>query len=60
MNTDQKQPMTEDRLEYVKKQIIQTYLYLISHTAYDPQVAEIMKLSTLADVQRRYDAGESW
>ena len=60
MKTDQTQPMNEYQLEYVKKQIIQTYLYLISHTVHDPKVVEIMKLSALADVQWRYEAGESW
>jgi hypothetical protein len=62
MNTDQKktQPMNEDQLEDIKKQIIQTYLFLISRTGYDPKVIEIMKLSALADVQRRYEAGEPW
>ena len=53
-------PMKKDQLSYIKKQIIQTYLYLISHTAFDPQVLEIMKLSALADVQGRYEAGEPW
>jgi len=53
-------PMTEYQLEYVKKEIIQTYLFLISHTKHDPIVIEIMKLSALADVQRRFDAGEPW
>jgi hypothetical protein len=52
--------MTEDELEKVKKKIIQTYLFLISHTGYDPQVIELMKLSALADVQRRYEVGEPW
>ncbi len=62
MNTDQMkpQPMAEDQLEDVKKEIIQTYLYLVSRTGYDPKVIEIMKLSALADVQRRYEAGEPW
>ena len=60
MNTDQTKPMDEDQLKHIKKQIIQTYLFLISHTGYDPEVVEIMKLSSLADVQRRYEAGESW
>ena len=49
-----------DQLVYIKKQIIKTYLFLISHTEHDPQVVEIMKLSALADVQRRYEAGEPW
>jgi hypothetical protein len=62
MHTDQMipKPMKEDELEKVKKKIIQIYFSLISHTAYDPEVIELMKLSALADVQRRYDAGEPW
>ena len=62
MNTDQMKPlpMTEDQLEDVKKEIIETYLYLVSRTGYDPKVIEVMKLSALADVQRRYEAGEPW
>ena len=62
MISDQKkqQPMSEDQLEHIKWQIIQIYLFLISHTGYDPKVVEIMKLSALSDVQRRYESGESW
>jgi hypothetical protein len=62
MSTDQmeQQPFTEDQLEEIKKEIIQTYLFLISRTGYDPNVIEIMKLSALSDVQRRYEAGEPW
>jgi hypothetical protein len=62
MNTDQikPQPMNEDQLEEIKKQINQTYLFLISRTGHDPKVIELMKLSALADVQRRYEAGEPW
>jgi hypothetical protein len=62
MNTDQikPQPMNEDQLEEIKKQINQTYLFLISRTEHDPKVIELMKLSALADVQRRYEAGEPW
>jgi hypothetical protein len=62
MNIDQKNPdpMSEDQLEYIKKQIKQTYLFLISHTDHDPKVVELMKLSALANVQRRYEAGEPW
>ena len=52
MNTDQVKPqsMNEDQLEEIKKQINQTYLFLISHTGHDPKVIELMKLSALADV----------
>jgi hypothetical protein len=62
MNTDvmKPQPMNEDQLEYIKKQIIQTYLFLISKTGFDPQILEVMKLSALTDVQRRYEACEPW
>ena len=62
MNTDlmKPEPMNEDQLENIKKQIIQTYLFLISHTGFDPKVVEVMKLAALSDVQRRFEAGESW
>jgi hypothetical protein len=62
MITDQTkpQPMIEDQLEEIKKQINRTYLFLISHTGYDPKVIEFMKLSALADVKRKYEAGEPW
>ena len=62
MHTDQMipNPMNEDELDKVKNRIIQTYPFLISHTGSDPKVIELMKLSALADVQRRYEAGEPW
>jgi len=62
MNTGQMNPpaMNAGQLEHIKKQIIQTYLYLVSRTGYDPKVIEVMKLSALADVQRRYEAREPW
>ncbi|MEX1325460.1 MAG: hypothetical protein AB1Z29_01570 [Desulfobacterales bacterium] len=41
-------------------EIKNTYLNLIGHTTYDPEVIEIMKLAALADVQRWYEDGESW
>ena len=54
------EPMTKDQLEYIKKEIKKTYLSLISHTEHDPMVIEIMKLSALADVQKRFETGEPW
>ena len=62
MNAHQvkKHPMNKDQLEDIKNQIVQTYLYLVSRTGYDPKVIEVMKLSALTDVQRRYEAGEPW
>ncbi len=52
--------MTDDQLEQVQKEIIRIYLFLISKTDYDPLVIEVMKLSALADMRRRYDTGEPW
>ena len=62
MNTDpmNPEPMDEAKLEYIKNEIKKAYLFLIGHTVHDPQVVEIMKLSALADAQRRYEAGEPW
>ena len=53
-------PMTDDQLEQLKKEIIRIYLFLISHTTYDPMVVEVMKLSALSDLQRRYEMEETW
>lgn len=60
MYTEQMRPMNEEQLEDIKKEIIKTYLHLVSRTEYDPKVIEAMKLSALADVQRRYEAREPW
>ena len=62
MDTDYRkpEPMTKEQLEYVKNEIKKTYLFLIGHTVFDPQVIEVMKLSALADVQKRFQAGEPW
>jgi hypothetical protein len=62
MNTKQMRPrpMTEDQLESVKKEIARIYFFLISKTGHDPMIVEVMKLSALADLQRRYETGEPW
>ena len=60
MKLDKTNPMNLDQLEYVKKEIIKAYLYLISHTCFDPEVVELMKLSALSVVQRKFEAGEPW
>ena len=50
MNTERikPEPMSEDQLKGIKKTIIQTYLFLIGKTDYDPEVIEIMKLAAMA------------
>ena len=53
-------PMTEEQLEDVKIGIIQIYLFLISKSEHNPMVVELMKLSALADVQKRYETEEPW
>ena len=62
MNTKQMRPrpMTEHQLEHVKKEITRIYSFLISKTGHDPMIVELMKLSALADVQKRYETGEPW
>ena len=60
IETANTKPMDKDQLNHLKKEIIKTYLFLISKTSFDPQVIEVMKLAALADVQKRYEAGESW
>ena len=62
MNTKQMRPrpMTEDQLEHVKKEITLIYFFLISKTGHDPMIVELMKLSALADVQKRYETEEPW
>jgi len=62
MNSGQmkQKPMTEDQLAQVKKEIIRIYLFLISKTDHDPMVVEVMKLSALACVQKRFKTGEPW
>jgi hypothetical protein len=53
MNTDQRkpEPMKKDQLDNIKKQIIQTYLFLISHTGNDPKVIEL----SLGDIPLNYN-----
>ena len=53
-------PMTEGQLEDVKKEITRIYFFLISKSVHNPMVVELMKLSALADVQRRYETKEPW
>ena len=62
MNTKQMRPtpMTKAQLEYVKKEITRIYLFLISKTEHNPMMVELMKLSALADVQKRYETKEPW
>jgi hypothetical protein len=62
MNIDfkERKPMSEDQLEYVKKEIIKAYFFLLGHTTFDPRVIETMKLSALSDMQKRFKAGEPW
>lgn len=62
MNTKQMRPrpMTEDQLENAKKEITRIYFFLISKTGHNPMVVELMKLSALADIQKRYETKEPW
>ena len=57
---DRPGPMTADQLEDVKKEITRIYFFLIDKTGHDPMIVELMKLSALADVQKRYETEEPW
>ena len=57
---DRPGPMTADQLEDVKKEITRIYFFLIDKTGHDPMIVEFMKLSALADAQRRYETKEPW
>lgn len=54
------QPLTENQLQEIKKQINKTHLYLITQSGHDPRIAELMKRTALAEVQRKYLTGEPW
>ncbi len=52
--------LDEDQFEEIKRQINQTHLFLITHSGHDPRIIELMKLSALAEVQRKFQSGEPW
>jgi hypothetical protein len=54
------QPLTQDQYIEIKKQINKTHLFLITHSCHDPRIVELMKLSALAEVQRKYQTEEPW
>jgi len=54
------QPLTEDKYKQIKDKINKTHLFLITHSGHDPRIIELMKLSALAEVQRKYQTGEPW
>ena len=54
------QPMTKEQLEFIKHEIQKAYLFLLGQSDIDPGVIELMKLSALADAERRYRAKEPW
>jgi predicted nucleic acid-binding protein len=52
------EPMTKKQLDFVKAEIENAYLHLIGKSQIDPVVIELMKLSALAEAQRRYESKE--
>jgi len=53
-------PLTEDQYKEIKDKINKTHLFLITRSGHDPRIIELMKLSALAEVQRKYQTGEPW
>jgi len=54
------EPMTKEQFDFIKAEINRAYLHLIGHSQIDPVVIELMKLSALAEAQRRYESKEPW
>ena len=54
------EPITKDQLEFVKAEINNAYLHLIGKSQIDPVVIELMKLSALAEAQRRCESKDPW
>ena len=54
------EPMTKKQFDFVKAEIENAYLQLIGKSQIDPAVIELLKLSALAEAQRRYESKEPW
>jgi hypothetical protein len=54
------EPMTKEQLEFIKAEINRAYLFLLGHSDIDPVVIELMKLSALAEAERRHRSKEPW
>jgi len=54
------EPMTKEQHEFIKSEVQRAYLFLIGNSEIDPVVIELMKLSALAEAQRRFQAKEPW
>ena len=54
------EPMTKKQFDFVKAEIENAYLHLIGKSQIDPAVIELLKLSALAEAQRRYESKEPW
>jgi hypothetical protein len=54
------EPMTKEQLDFIKAEINRAYLFLLGHSDIDPVVIELMKLSALAESDRRYRSKEPW
>jgi hypothetical protein len=53
-------PMTEEQYEEIKNEIQKAYFFLLGQSNISTRVIELMKVAALANIQRRYEAGESW
>jgi hypothetical protein len=54
------EPMTKKQLESIKAEINRAYLFLLGNSDIDPVVIELMKLSALAETERRHRSKEPW
>jgi hypothetical protein len=54
------EPMTKEQHEFIKTEINRAYLFLLGNSDIDPVVIELMKLSALAEADKRYRSKEPW
>jgi hypothetical protein len=50
--------MTKEQLEFIETEVNRAYLHLLGNSDNDPVVIELMKLSALAEADRRYQSKE--
>ena len=50
--------MTKEQHEFIKHEVQKAYLFLLCNSEIDPVVVELMKLSAIAEADRRYRSKE--
>ena len=54
------EPITKEQLKFIRSEVNRVYLFILGKSDIDPVVIELMKLSALAETNRRYRLKEPW